>query len=297
MFSKKKLWNAIENGQLIEGLALIKEAGDINSIYTGIENELGQTFLIQALNRGQVDIALALLDAGADASICDFRGNSPLYYFVKSGLYEHTFLAERLINRGADLNKRIGGYSFLSLAFLKMKSLVSFLLKQKIDVTEAPYIDNGIYLDLFFPIDVVAYRDMPYLSLAIINNDTESFDYLLRFSETINSVDAYGRTPLMIAALLSDIHKAQKLIDGGAFLDVKDFAGRSVQDYFKNMAERKYQDMLAIQGVQNNIVNLISLVEKSKNLSKEREEIEQTEIKIEKVSIWSKIKLFFGFKG
>ena len=295
MFSKKKLWNAIETGQILDGLSLIKEATDINSIYNGVENEVGQTFLLQALNRGQVDIALALLDAGADASICDFRGHTALYYFVKSGLYEHPFLAERLIARGADLNKRIGGYSFLSLAFLKMKTLVPFLLKQKIDVAEAPYIDQGIYLDLFFPIDVVAYRDMPYLSLAILNNDSESFDYFMRFSETINAVDSYGRTPLMIAALMSDVRKAQKLIDCGAFLDVKDFAGRSVQDYFKNMAERKYQEMLTVQGVQNNIVNLISMVENAKGFAKEIEDIAKEEKK-EKVTIWSRIKSFFGFE-
>ena len=178
-----------------------------------------------------------------------------------------------------------------------MKALVPFLLKQKIDVAEAPYLDHGVYLDLFFPIDVVAYRDMPYLSLAIINNDSESFDYFMRFSETVNAVDSYGRTPLMIAALLSDIRKAQKLIDCGAYLDVKDFAGRSVQDYFKNMAERKYQEMLTVQGVQNNIVNLISTVEKARNFSKDVEDIALAENKKEKISIWTRIKSFFGFEG
>ncbi len=296
MFDKKKLWIAIENGQALEALSLIKNISDVNTPYLGIENEYSQTFLLQALNRGQIDVAKALLDSGADASICDSKGNSSLYYFIKRGLYNHTYLAECLIERGADINKRIGGYTLLCLSFLKMPQLVSFLLKRKADIFESPFMDEQTRLDLFFPVDVVAYRDLPYLSMAILNDDEDSFNYLIRFSETINTVDSYGRTPLMVAALNSDERKAQLLINAGAFLDVKDFAGRSVQDYFRNMAEQKYQKLLAVQREQNTIAELINLAVEARTLSKDFDELDEKEEGKDKISFWKKLKRLFGFK-
>ena len=296
MFDKKKLWIAIENGQALEALSLIKNISDVNTPYLGIENENSQTFLLQALNRGQIDVAMALLDSGADASICDSKGNSSLYYFVKRGLYEHTYLAQCLIERGADINKRIGGYTLLSLSFLKMPQLVPFLLKRKADIFEAPFVDEQVRLDLFFPVDVVAYRDLPYLSMAILNDDEDSFNYLIRFSEIINMADSYGRTPLMISALKCDNRKAQLLINAGAFLDVKDFAGRTVQDYFRNMAEQKYQELLAVQREQNAISQLINLAVEAKSLSKDFDDLDEKKERKEGFSIWMKLKHFLGFK-
>ena len=293
MFSKKKLWLAIENGQVLEALSLIKNISDVNAPYLGVENENEQTFLLQALNRGQIDVAVALLDSGADASICDLSGNSAFYYFIKRELYQYTYLAKHLIERGADINKRIGGYTLLSLSFLKMPQLVSFLLKRKADIFEAPYIDEQTKRDLFFSVDVVAFRELPYLSLAILNNDEESFNYLMRFSETINSIDSYGRTPLMIAALQGDERKVQELIDVGAFLDVKDFAGRSVADYFKNMAEKKYQKFLSIQREQNSVSKLINLAIEAKHQTKDDDELFDDE---KRESLWLRIKRFFGLK-
>ncbi len=296
MFSKKKLWTAIENGQSKEALSLIKEFSDVNAVYTGVENENGLTFLSQALNRGQIDVALSLLDNGADASICDSNGNNPLYYFVKSSLYQHAYLAERLIERGADINMRIGGYTLLCLSFLKMPQLTSFLLKRKADIFDAPYIDEKIRLDLFFPVDVVAYRDMPYLSLAILNNDESSFNYLLRFSETLNAVDSYGRTPIMIAALQGDTRKVGALINAGAFLEVKDFAGRTVYDYFKNMAERKYQNLLVAEQEQHAMGELLNKIVTAKELSASFDEFEDIEDNKNKISLWERIKKFFRIK-
>lgn len=296
MFSKKKLWMAIENGLDDEAVSLIKEATDINAVYTGIENEEGQTFLLHALNRGSVDVAIALLDKGADASICDFKGNTSLYYFTKSGLYDHTYLAERLIERGAAINKRIGGYSFLCLAFLKMPQIVPYLLKHKADVFEAPYIDEKAHLDLFFPVDVVAYRDLPYLSLAVLKNDLESFKYLIRYPEIINTTDSYGRTPLMVAALQNNDRMSLDLINAGAFLDVKDFAGRGVRDYFKNMAEKRYQQLLDVKGSQKMVAELIMQIDKARDFKKDIDEALKTEIPKNKKSFWHKLKQFFGFE-
>lgn len=296
MFSKKKLWVAIENGQVVEALSLIKNASNVNDVYSGIENENECSFLLQALNRGQVDVVLALLDKGADASIYDKNGHGAIFYFVKSGLYPHTYLIERLIERGADINKRIGGYTLLCLSFLKMPKLVSFLLKRKADVFEAPYIDEKVHLDLFFPVEVVAYRDLPYLSLAILNKDEEAFNYLIRFSEILNAVDSYGRTPIMVAALQGNGRLALSLVNAGAFLDIKDFAGRSVYDYFKNMADKKYQNLLIAGQEQNSVGHLLDLILNAKEFSVDFNEIEEKEDKKVKNSFWSKIKNFLGMK-
>ena len=297
MFSKKKLWISIQNGLREEAFSLIKEAADVNAIYTGIENESGQTFLQHALNNGRVDMALFLLDKGADASICDANGDSVLYYFIKSGLYQYIHLAERLIERGAPINKRIGGYSFLCLAFLKMPQIVSFLLKHKADIFEAPYVDGKSRLDLFFPADVVAYRDLPYLSLAVLKNDIDSFRYLIKYSEIINATDSYGRTPLMIAALQNDERMALELINAGSFLDIKDFAGRSVRDYFKNMAEKRYQQFLIAESNQKAVAEIIAMVDRAKEFSFEADEdVFETKNQRNKKSLWGKIKSFLGFR-
>jgi hypothetical protein len=99
----------------------------------------------------------------------------------------------------------------------------------------------------------------------------------------------------MISALKCDDRKAQLLINAGSFLDVKDFAGRTVQDYFRNMAEQKYQELLAVQREQNAISQLINLAVEAKSLSKDLDDLDEKKDLKDSVSVWVKLKRFFGF--
>ena len=296
MFSKRKLWIAIENGTVDVVLSLIASATDIDDLYNGVENETGQTFLHHALNCAQPEIALALLDAGADASILDFNGNSSLYYFVKSRLYAYSVLFKRLIERGADVNKRIAGYTPLYLSFLKMPTVSYFLLTHSADVFAKPYLDENPG-DVFFDLDILNNRYTPYLSLAILNNDMECFLFLINHKELIDKQDSLLQTPAMISVLNGNIEMLEILINAGSSMSVQDFYNRTLMDYIRGLVHLKYRDVVSIEMKHKKLLSLISLVNEPVVLKKEDDfSLIDTEEK-KKISVWQKIKSFLRLKG
>lgn len=93
------LHEAIEKGHLEIAEILLKEgSADVNMI--GFN---GETPLMAAVSRGQLD-ALKLLDRyGADVNVCDADGDSPIYRALERGWCE---ISDFLLDCRCDVNKR-----------------------------------------------------------------------------------------------------------------------------------------------------------------------------------------------
>ena len=74
----KLLCNAVESGQANKIQSLVKNGADVNYSYQG------KPLLHLALELGCMDVAKALVDAGASVSILDKRGNGPLVAVIQS---------------------------------------------------------------------------------------------------------------------------------------------------------------------------------------------------------------------
>ena len=74
----KLLCNAVESGQANKIQSLVKNGADVNYSYQG------KPLLHLALELGSMDVAKALVDAGASVSILDRRGNGPLVAVIQS---------------------------------------------------------------------------------------------------------------------------------------------------------------------------------------------------------------------
>src|SRR3990167_527415 len=108
-------------------LALIKEldAADLNSI----KNNYGSTALIIATEKGHTDIALLLIEKGADLNIKNRDGDTALIIATEKG---HTDIAHLLIEKGANVNIRNeGGDTALIVAAEKRHTDIAHLLIEK----------------------------------------------------------------------------------------------------------------------------------------------------------------------
>jgi len=98
-FYSYPLISAAGRGQADEVEHLLKEEKNINA-----RNFLfGQTALTEAVRSGHRDIALLLLDKGADINEKDGQGVTALMHAVEM---EHRDMVEFLLNKGANINEK-----------------------------------------------------------------------------------------------------------------------------------------------------------------------------------------------
>ena len=88
--SDNSLAKAIYNDEIDLAMGLIAEGADLDADY------LGYSPIKAAVNAGEVDLAIALIDAGANVT-----GNNTLAQAIDAGEME---LAQKLLDAGADLN-------------------------------------------------------------------------------------------------------------------------------------------------------------------------------------------------
>lgn len=96
-YSEINFYDAVTKGKS-EVVNIFIEAGMSPNV---MENEM--TVLVEASRRGYKEIALALIDAGADVNSQDNYGVSALMYAAISGSVE---IMEKLIEGGADVNTK-----------------------------------------------------------------------------------------------------------------------------------------------------------------------------------------------
>lgn len=129
-FDKKNYTDSIIHGD-IEAVRLFLSAG----MSPDMRNE-GLPPLVEATRRGHSDIALALIDAGADVNARDAYGVTAMMFAAICGSAE---VIERLIDEGADVNTQdLEGRSVLIEALTTENDIPGSTIRSLVDAGAAP---------------------------------------------------------------------------------------------------------------------------------------------------------------
>jgi ankyrin repeat protein len=164
-------------------------------------DKLGRTPLHYAASR---EVAEFLLQNNAHVNDLDNDGKTPLHYAVLNG---RTDVVEVLLENGADVNaKDAFSNTPLKLAFANGRIRIAKMLIERAEV------DGNVLFD------------------AVWYGDAELVGAILRRVDP-NVRDAYGRTPLHIAALRGFVEIVRLLLQHGADPNARDENGRSIMHY------------------------------------------------------------------
>ena len=200
------LMYAIYNGYYDIALCLIEAGADVN-----VRDEDGLTALIYVLDYDEPEYVHALIDAGADVNVCDEDGVTALMYAIDDGYYD---IALYLIECGADVNVRDeDGYSALDYAFDR-------------------YIVNA---DVIKALSSVGAKEglsgASVLECAIVYDELEIALDLIENGADVNAIDESGHTPLMYAVVCDYPVIVAALIYAGADVNAKDEDGSTALIY------------------------------------------------------------------
>ena len=178
----------------------------------------GCTPLHWALQRPEPSVALIerLLERGANPNIPDENGDCPLHYAAQEGCLE---AIDVLLMAGADATRvNEQGFSPFHLACqVGQREVVEGFL----ELTESPLLVEPSYLHNLTP-----------LHLAARSESKSVFDILLAVDKSlVSKPDAYGRTPLHIAAKEGNDMIASRLLEEGADRTALDCFDRTPAEY------------------------------------------------------------------
>jgi ankyrin repeat protein len=201
----KTIFDYIEEGDLQKVAKLIEaENSQLNVVNKDKDR---QTPLHFAIENEKTEIALRLIELGADVRAKDNDGHTPLHFV---GIGGNTEIFLKLIKKGADVNaKNSQKCTPLHIALINGKTEMALeLIKKGADF------------------DVVSWNFETPLHIAIGNGNTEMALKLIGL-KPIDARDDLGETPLHIAARHGNTEIFLKLIGLGANLDVKGKYGQT----------------------------------------------------------------------
>lgn len=230
-----------------------------------IQNNKGQTALIQAAGDGDIEACKLLLDNNANPNIENKDGKTALFLASFSWYKE---VVELLINRGANIDHRdkLGKTTLIYMAQRGQKDFVSLLINKKanpniqdnegdtaiikaINNIDLPY--HNIIKELIdYKADILIKNNnnKTVLDISIDKNDYVSIVLLKK--ELINSKDETGSTYLMKACQDKDAHTALFLAKNGADFFIENDKGDSAYKILK----RKRSLPEKLQALKENIV-------------------------------------------
>lgn len=107
---------------------------DIN-IDVNLKDTVGRTPLHIAAEKGNIDVAMFLIENGANVNVADTNGNTPLVFIInKTG---NPKVTQRLLEKGASVNaqNRTGETALMYAAWHGYSAIVQLLLENRADVT------------------------------------------------------------------------------------------------------------------------------------------------------------------
>lgn len=175
-FSESDFINAVQEGNA-EAVKLFLDAG-----MSPDAEEDGRTALIEAARRGHSDLALTLIDAGADVNAKDSYGVSALMFATITGSEE---VITKLLEKNADVNARDqDGRTALVEALTTENDL-------PVEMTKA-LIDAGA------DVNIAIYRGITPVMLAA-DGSTEILRMIIVAGADVQAKDEEGKTALMRA--------------------------------------------------------------------------------------------------
>lgn len=201
----QRLWDAVHAGEAEAVRELIAGGLDVN-----LRQSNGETPLHHAVDRGNLPLVLALLDAPQiKVNAADRRGTRPIHSAVREN---HPEIVDALSRRGADLEAD-SWYENRPLqlaAELGHDAVAQRLLQQGADV-------NGQSWQGYMPLYWAARRGHAGLVKTLLAHDAD-----------VATPDRYGETPLHGAAYGGHLAVTQALLDTGKALpNVADYRGET----------------------------------------------------------------------
>jgi ankyrin repeat protein/transglutaminase-like putative cysteine protease len=212
----RDLKNGIYKNDLQKVKQTLADGADVNAV-THEHNQ--NTALIYACLKGHSEIALYLIERGADVKRINKQGKSALLYASQYGLEK---VVKRLLEKGAPMNTPDNfGYTPIYIAIMKNQYRVFRHFK-----------DHG----LDFNAKLIRGRWTP-LQYAIMKKSNESVKELLRLGVKLD--DSGDKTPALHKAILeNNLGLVKILVEKGSNPELADFWGRDAFD-IASLNERK----------------------------------------------------------
>lgn len=200
-----------------------------------LDSWLHETPLISALEGEHHEAALALLDLGADVNKPDNKGNAPILFSVLRvwNLPVPLDVLKELLAHGADPNSRTKGVDGMELLPAENTSLLELLLEQhgigEVTAASDQNLNEAVQLVLAHGAHFTGNLSPAVVSLltAAASGDLVRLKQAVVQGASVNSADADGWTPLMIALSLGHEDCVQWLLDQGADVKTKNAQGYS----------------------------------------------------------------------
>ncbi|MCP5420976.1 MAG: ankyrin repeat domain-containing protein [Gammaproteobacteria bacterium] len=172
-------------------------------------SERGKTALMAAAARGDVSLAKALLDAGADVNAQNQTGGTPLIYASASG---DAATVRLLLERGATVDHRsANGWTALMITVAKQHAPLITVL-------------GSAGADVNLP-DIYGWTP---LMRAVYEGRRQEMEALLNQpSVALERTNDHGQTALHLAAIQGRVDMARRLLESGAVADDTDFSGNT----------------------------------------------------------------------
>lgn len=211
---------------------------DKHRLLYGARNE---PVLIYAVSSSRSEMALALIDAGADVNIRNRGGMTPLMY---AAMRDNPEIVKTLIEAGADVNARVRG---------NMMVLIYAVLGGRIDAEDA---FSGLLMDAVMGLSAELHgggrtrRATPGSSGAEVRGSTECVKLLLEAGADIDAQTAHGETALMYAAHAGLFEKASVLLEYGADPSLKNMQGETALQIARKKGRTDIVELLRDAGAE-----------------------------------------------
>ncbi|MEO5968313.1 MAG: ankyrin repeat domain-containing protein [Bdellovibrionia bacterium] len=212
-FASSPLHRAIDKGNPAKAIKIVEDSVGKKSFFKkefdlNEKDKNGHAPLIRAASLGYHDLALLLIQKGAELETTDFYGNTSLLRAINNSDPEMVAL---LIQSGAKLDAEdLGGRSVIQHAIASKNQVI---FRKVTDLADPDYRD----------------RDQnSLLHFAAASGNAEIIHQLLERGLDLESVNRLKRTPLMVAVLNKNLETALTLYQAGASLYPRDLSGNSV---------------------------------------------------------------------